>query len=224
MSSSLDTPEAAKSVLNAQPVSQRERLHVFDDDEAGILGRVLADDLVFQEKCALVEESPVQGRRAIAEREASAYTPYRGAHRDLIIELLLAAAERWNEYPEPFAGPTRRFRLQNLKRRGIWLEDERPCEESAQRRRERWPRLEEGAQRLARFGAGRCIGCDRELAGDRYERGASSRAGRRWHCSPQCPDAPTADIRASHRESMRDALDAATGQRRTRRAARRRGP
>jgi hypothetical protein len=213
--------QEAKSVRSGEPLSRRERLHHFDDDEAAILGRVLASDEAFQLKCELVAKSPMERRRKTAEREAGAYAPYRGAHRDLIVELLLAGAEPWDDYPKRFAGPLRRFRVENLKRRGIWLEDERERDDDPRRRRDRSRRLEEGALRVAHHGAGRCVGCGRQLAGDRYERGGSARRGRRWHCSSDCPKARTVGIRKSQRESMGDAFDAATGQRRVHRAARR---
>jgi hypothetical protein len=221
MSSSLDTHEAAKSVRSEETLSPREERHHYDDDEAAILPRVLASNEAFQRKCGLVAASPIDQRRSTAEREARAYTPYRGAHRDLIVELLLAGAEPWDDYPERFVGPLRRFRLENLKRRGIWPDDERERDEDPRRRRDRSHRLEEGALRVANHGAGGCIGCGRQLAGDRYERGDSTRRGRRWHCSSECPKAQTEGIRKSQRESMGDAFDAATGQRRAHRAARR---
>jgi hypothetical protein len=225
---SLDLHRPPKSVRNGlylldddAEVSPREQRHHNDDDDAAILGRVLASDEVFHRKCELVAESAILQRWSTAEREACAYTPYRGAHRDLIVELLLAGAKAWDDYPGRFAAPVMRFRVQNLKRRSIWLDDETERDDEPRRWRDRKRRLEDGALRVARHGAGRCIGCDERLAGDRYERGPRGRRVRRFHCSARCPEARTAGIQASQLESMRDAFDAATGQRRARRAARR---
>jgi hypothetical protein len=222
MSSSLDTHEAAKSVRSEETLSPREERHHYDDDEAAILPRFLASDEVFQQKCGLVAESPIAQARSTAEQEASAYTPYRGAHRDLIVELLLAGAEPWDHYPERFTAPLRRYRIENAKRRSLWLDDELERDDDPRRRRDRTRRLEKGALRVAHYGAGRCIGCGERLAGDRYEWQTTRRA-RRLHCSP-CGNALPEDIRARQLESMRDAFDAATGQRRVRRAARRKAP
>lgn len=203
------------------PISRREQRHHYDDNEAAILPRALARDEVFQQKCGLVAESPIAQARSRAEHEAFAYTPYRGGHRDLIVDLLLAGAEPWDHYPERFAAPLRRYRVENAKRRSLWMDDESERDDDPRRRRERLSRLEEGAARVAHHGAGECIGCGRKLEPDLYERGASAKWSRRWHCSPECPKACTEGIRASQRESMRDAFDAATGQHRARRAARR---
>ena len=226
MPQSVGSAEAAKSVRNGlylldddAPISRREQLHHLDDDEAAVLGRTLASDEVFQRKCEVVAESPIEQRLRTAEREAEAYAPYRDAHRDLIVELLLTGAV--DDYPERFAGPVSRFRVENRKRRSIWPDDERERDDEPRRWRDRMHRLEQGALRVARLGAGRCIGCGRQLAGDRFERGSDRRA-RRWYCSPTtCPKARTERIQNSQRESMRDAFDAATGQRRARRTARR---
>ena len=151
-----------------------------------------------------------------AQLEAKSYTPYRGAHRDLIVQLLLdAAEERWRTDP-----PGRRYFFANWGRRAVWAEPEALGELDPCRVRTRWPMLVEGAQFLARFGAFSCIACGMAFReSGRYERGVGRRFSRRYHCDA-CKDR-FGTLAASQIGAIRKALDAATGQRRAWRAARR---
>jgi hypothetical protein len=201
---------SAKSVHNER-LSTKERAHYHDQSEAGLLGWVLADDDHFQEKVAALAAAPSLERPARAWEQARDYAPYDGPHRDFIAKLLLAAADAsWKDPPSTIPAQ-RRTLLVNLNALGVWAEA--PLEDAdAQRVRARWDRLREGAHRVALYGAHKCINCEASLARD-------SRSGRsrRTHCSP-CESRRDA---ASQREGMRDVLDAATGQRHTRRANRR---
>jgi hypothetical protein len=191
------SPDASKSVHNGD-LTKREKRVCFDEDEAGVLPRVLATDEHFLAAAAIV--AAAAHRDEEADNQAAAYAPYRGRHRDYIASLLVAACER-----EP---PLRRTYLANRHRTAIWA-DAKQDELEPLRVRTRWPRLEEGAQRVAALGARRCIGC-----------GGPLRRGHRLHCS-RCWERFPEGVRNSHAESMRVALDAATGQRRAQRAARR---
>ena len=122
---------------------------------------------------------------------------------------------------------TVRADLANHHRRDyIWAEADQD-ELEARRVRTRWPRLEEGAVRVARLGARKCIECGQRLASDapghkkaKTREKALGGRGRRLHCSA-CLERFSPAVRNTHEESMRAVLDAATGQRRARRAARR---
>ena len=124
---------------------------------------------------------PRRGLRRLkrAQLEAKSYTPYRGAHRDLIVQLLLdAAEERWGTDP-----PGRRYFFANWGRRAVWAEPEALGELDPCRVRTRWPMLVEGAQCLARFGAFSCIACGMAFSeSGRYERGVGKRSSRSYHC------------------------------------------
>jgi hypothetical protein len=126
----------------------------------------------------------------------------------LIVDLLLLAAKT------PLR--LRTTCLPNSVRRAVWA-DTPPDEHDGRRVRERWRTLEDGAKRLARFGAGICIHleCRTPLASDQL-RGR----GRSRHCSAHQRKL-SAGIRHSQHNEIREALDAGTGQRRSRRAARR---
>jgi uncharacterized protein YlaI len=200
--------------------AHNERVRFHDEDESALLGFVLSGDKCFQAKAQAIAAAPAEARLATAQREAKSYTPYggrkRGAHRELIVHWLLRAADQPWEYGEN----GRRTYFANLPRRAHWPEDEL-AELDGRRIRERWPTLYEGAKCLRRFGGFRCIGCGTVFAkGGRYECvPLSNRPSRRYHCDAcKCR---LGSLTASQVESMRKALDAATGQRRSRRAARR---
>ena len=208
-----------KSVRN--DLSDKERLSYFDDEEAAVVPRVLADDSAFLDKAAKVASAPGSKRRAVAEQEAAAYTEYRGPARVLIAGYLLVAAEApWRdvlvgEYSETTETAARRCWFVNLSGRSVWVEA--PLEQADPRRaRRREAALEEGAKRVARFGAGQCICCGMTLAERYVAVGASRRRTRRDRCGA-CDVKP--DL---YPTAMRDALEAATRQRQYRRAARRR--
>ena len=197
-------------------LTEKERLTYFDEDEVAIVPTVLADNECFQEKAQTIAASDPLDRRAEAERQAKSYASNRGAHRDLIVELLLIMAdEPWRRKEIPAS-----MFFANQHRRAVWADS--PLEELDPRRaRARWEMLKEGAHAVARLGAFKCIHCDRPLGRDRYDRGASRRRSRRKHCG-QCWGNPR--IRPGIRselDAMRKALDAATGQRRRQRARRR---
>jgi hypothetical protein len=209
-----------------EPESKHEQVHYFDEAEARMLGVVLADDAHFQAKAALVAASPIlSDRRAKAHEEARDYAPYEGPHRATVARLLTLAAEVDAEAEArgwvPWIEAVRRDALAKSSARAVWAETE-PEDEDARRRRDRWKRLQEGAERLARFGAAKCIECEEQLDPPYDLRGGSRpRSARRTHCL-SCEQRLSPAVRSSHRESIRDALNSASGQHRTRRAARRR--
>ena len=197
-------------------LTRKERLTHFDDDEVALVVTVLAGDACFQEKARTISAAEPDDRQACAEREAKSYTPKRGPHRDLIVQLLLDAADepwRRKEIPSDMF-------FANRYRRAVWADA--PLDELDPRRaRARWVMLKEGAHGVARLGAFKCIYCGRPLGPDRYDRGASRRRSRRTHCG-QCWEDPR--IRRgipSELDAMRKALEAASGQRRRQRARRR---
>ena len=194
-----------------------ERILFHDEDESVHLATLIAHAGCFQAKARAIAAEPREKWPAAAHREAQSYTPYRGGHRDYIVGLLLVAAEQpWVGRPDP--NPASYF--SNLSRTAHWTEA--PLHESDGRRvRERWETLNEGAKCLARFGAYGCINCGTALSvSGRYEYGAlGKRRSRRYHCDA-CKSRPGSRT-ASQIEAMRKVLDAATGQRRHRRAARR---
>jgi hypothetical protein len=92
---------------------------------------------------------------------------------------------------------------------------------AARRVRERWEPLRAGAQSLAYFGAGRCIGCGSHLEARQYRRGAWGRRARRKHCEA-CLDSDPRKSLCSRREAdMRKTFDVLTGARQRQRASRR---
>lgn len=220
MGSSVTSWRALKSVHKVESQTQRERLHVFDEDEAVILGVALADDACFQAKAAKIAADP-ENRLVVARAEARDYAPYRGPHHETMAGLLLLAAaapwERFVRSPDSLdAG--RRTSFANAGRSAVWAESD-AGDADARRARERWERLREGARSVCRFGAGRCIRCAKVLDGG----GRGYNGARRTHCRAceECEEKLPKKIRASEREAMRDVLDAASGHRRTRRARRR---
>jgi hypothetical protein len=100
-------------------------------------------------------------------------------------------------------------------RSAVWADDNRPTERRRRRiRGDRRERLEAGARRIARLGAGECIECGKQLA-DRFEyRGASRKPARRLYCDDHAALLPHSE--RMHQQEMRDALEAATGQHRRR--------
>jgi hypothetical protein len=204
---SLETLQTLKWVHN-EPLTEKERLSYYDDDEASIVPRVLAADPFFQQAVETLVTLPPDMRTVQAEQIAKKYAAYKGPHQRLIAKQLLLAAKTPSR--------VRTTRLENSARRAVWAES--PLEEHDGRRiRQRWQTLEDGAKRLARFGAGICIHleCTTPLASDQL-----GGRGRSWHCSAHQGEL-SAGVRDSQRNEIREALDAATGQRRARRAARR---
>ena len=154
-------PRPVKPVDNAGTACRDLTRALHDQDEASIVPVVLADDECFREKARLVSAADDRVKRA--QLEAKSYTPYRGAHRDLIVQLLLdTAEERWGTDP-----PGRRYFFANWGRRAVWAEPEALGELDPCRVRTRWPMLVEGAQCLARFGAFSCIACGMAIQGER---------------------------------------------------------
>jgi hypothetical protein len=192
-------------------VTQKERLSDFDDDEASIIPVVLGKDESFLDKAASIAAADPGDRAAVAQREAKKYAPYRatpGFHRRTSADrerksrgCVGATRIRTPSLPTCFAdlvsGAMPRFE-----------------ETDGRRVRGRWKTLERGAQRLARFGEAGCIGCGKRLTASRCQ--ARPRV---THCAA-CVS-KYSQILDTHRSEIREALDAATGQRRSRRAARR---
>ena len=208
----------AKSGHNDE-LSEKERVHYFDEAEAGLLGWTLGGDAHFQGLVATLFASPPRERRARAREQARDYAPYNGPYRDLIAKLLLAACGAWEDsmtMPSSTTAEWCRTVLVNWEGRAVWAETD-PEDADAQRVRGRWDRLREGALYVARFGARECINCGSRL---RSHSTTLGRPARRFHCSP-CEEKLSAKIRSSQRDARRDVLDAATGQRRARRARRR---
>jgi hypothetical protein len=191
-------------------LTKKERSSYHDDDEAAIVPWVLGGDDCFLKSADKLAALPSEERAREAETIAKDYAPYngpkRGAHHRLIVDLLLLAAET--------PPGLRQTLLANSVRRSVWAESDLD-ELDGRRKRERWPTLEWGAQRLALLGASRCIECGKELAALR--RRARPRVA---HCA-YCERRYSSKIRDSHLSEIREALDATTGQRRQRRSARR---
>lgn len=184
-----------------------------DEDEASIVPVVLADDPCFQEKARLVAVADDCLTRA--RIEAKSYTPHRGPHQDLIVELLIdAAKEPWGN----LGAPGRRDFFANRSRRAVWAEPEALGELDPCRVRIRGPRLLNGARLLARFGAYKCINCGMAFSeSGRYERGIGRRSSRRHHCDAcKYKLGPVAPRQI---DAISRALDATTGQHRHHRAA-----
>jgi hypothetical protein len=193
----------------AYDLTNKERLSEHDDRETSVIRWVLADDEEFQAKARKVAATEPLQRGFLAEQLAKSYVANRGPHQGLIVDLLLFfAAEPWNAI-HPAARST--FVHQT---RAVWADA--PLEDlDGSRVRERSTTLEQGARRLARRGAGRCIACGNRLAKDQFQA-----RGQPQHCSP-CLDKIPRRVRNSQLSEIREALDAGTGQRGRRRAARR---
>ena len=180
--------------MHKDELTKKAHVSFHDQDEAAVVASVLADDAHFQEKARLVAAAKVSESASVAEREAKSYAPNRGAHRDLIVRLLLTQAdEPW----QPRGGLGRDY-LPNLFRPAVWVDA--PLEEGDARRcRERWATLWTGARRLAQFGARQCIRCGTRLGADRFRH-----RSRPTHCS-SCEIRVSANIRKSHRSEIREA-------------------
>jgi hypothetical protein len=205
-------PKAGAKSGHKDELSKKEHAHYSDEIEGGVLAGVLADDDHFQGLVATLTKTGRDQRRDRAWEQARAYAPYDRPHRARIAELLLVAAQAEWEEPASTIAAQRRTRLINHGGRAVWADA--PLEATdAQRVRDRQGRLLEGAFYVARFGAYKCVNCEAPLARD-------ARSGRRHpsHCSP-CSAIPGEAGRQG--EAMRDAFDAGTDQRRTRRAKRR---
>jgi hypothetical protein len=201
---------------DADSLSKKEHLTYFDQAEAAIVPLALSEDPDFQAKGRQIASELPRDRRAAAELLAKGYVPNKSAAQELVVELLLLMAEEpWRSKRMP-RRHQRRYFFENLTQAGVWVDA--PLEElDARRARDRRAMLEEGAQALAYFGAGKCMHCGSPLARDRHDRGFSERRSRRTHCGRCC----NASIVASELDARRKALAAATGQRRRHRAARR---
>jgi hypothetical protein len=198
-------------------LSEKERLANFDEDEATVVRLTLAEDSDFQAKGQRIALTPAGER--LAEREAASYAPYRTAGRRVIAELLLHMAE------EPWRSRGSRAWLffANLDRKAIWVDDPSLDDLAARRVRERWESLRVGAQSLAYFGAGRCIGCGSDLGARQYRRGAWGRRTRRKHCEACLDSDPRKSLCARREADMRKAVDVLTGARQRHRTSRRTG-
>lgn len=200
---------------------RRFRARFHEELEARILSDVLSEDECFRSKAVRVAAAEPHRRSVIAIEEAKDYAPYAGRHRDVVARLLLVAAEEpWQRYqagrPETVAALRRDSLSKVTSLGGLWLEADQDALES-RRVRDRSDRLRKAAQRVAYFGAHRCIECAGRLARARYVQSA----GRLLYCA-SCEEKLRANpyrsaIVAKHCEEMRDVLDAATGQRRERR-------
>jgi hypothetical protein len=200
-------------------LSQKERLADFDEDEATVVRLVLAEDSDFRAKGQRIASKPTRERLAAAEREAASYAPYRTASRRVIAELLLSMAEE----PWRSRGSTAWLFFANLDRKAVWVDDPDLDDLAGRRVRERWESLRDGAQALAWFGAGRCVGCGSDLRARQYRRGAWGRRTRRRHCEACLGRDRRGSLCARRETDMRKALDLLTGARRRHRASRRAG-
>jgi RNA polymerase-binding transcription factor DksA len=197
----------SKSMHNADlQLTKKERLSYHDDDEAAIVPWVLGGDDYFLARADILAGLQPDKRASEAEEIAKNYAPYKRAHHRFIVTLLLLAAET------PPA--LRQTRLVNSGRRSVWTDSDLD-EFDGRRKRERWPTLKRGAERLALLGVNRCVECGEKLAASR--RRTRPRVS---HCA-YCEQRYSSKVRDSHLSEIREALDAATGQRRLRRAARR---
>ena len=104
--------------MHKDELTKKAHVSFHDQDEAAVVASVLADDAHFQEKARLVAAAKVSESASVAEREAKSYAPNRGAHRDLIVRLLLTQAdEPW----QPRGGLGRDY-LPNLFRPAVWVD------------------------------------------------------------------------------------------------------
>ena len=194
------------------PLTEKERLSFHDDDEASVVPWVFGADEHFQRSVKELAKFAEGSRRKEARAIARRYVPYEGPHFDLIVDLLVYAS---CESLDP-SGPVLQTLLVNRKRRAVWSEADID-ELDPQRVRERWTTLEQGAQRLARRGSGKCIEleCSTPLRADKLRQ-----RPRALYCDVHERDTHES-LKSSQVDQIRQALDAATGQRRRARAARR---
>jgi hypothetical protein len=199
-------------------LSKKERNSEFDDEEAAVLASQLADEPTFLRKAEAVAAAPEAKRHAVALREAADYSEYSSPARDLFVSYLLVAAEApWRQTPayvDRLDAALRRNYFTNLPRRPVWADA--PLDETDPiRRKSRQTKLQEGAVRLIRRGAGQCIACGTTLS-ERYIRvGGSKRRARRERCSA-CEALPD-----HYPGAIRDAAEAATRAHQQRRLRRR---
>jgi hypothetical protein len=200
------------------PVAEKERLTYHDADEVSVVAWTLSGDEDFQALAEVIARADASLQRKRAEEIAKRYVPYRGVHRDWIIDLFLYGASK------PRTGVTERLRpallqtiLADRDRRAVWADAELD-ELDARRARNRSATLAQGAQRLARCGAGRCIelNCPTRLANDKLQ----SRP-RGMYCDAH-EKALLQHVKSMQMDQIRQALDAATGRHKKSRAARRR--
>lgn len=210
-------PGTSRKSTHKEDPSQKERLAYFDEDEATVVRLVLAEDPDFQATARRIAARPAGERMAAAEREAESYAPYKSAGRRVIAELLLYMAEE----PWRSRASTAWLFFANLHRKAVWVEDPGVNDVGARRVRERWQSLQEGAQSLAYFGAGRCVGCGFDFGVHRYERGPWVRRSRRKHCDTCRRDDPRRSLCPRREANMRQAFDVLTGARQRHRASRR---
>lgn len=202
-------------------VSVKERSHDHDVFEASVLSHTLSYDETFSGYAReLANVAPVYDRQRRAEDLAKRYVPYQGRNggREAIVRLLLAAAEPpekwWSDAERIPAGVVRLLldqkQARTLGMSAVWVDA--PLEErDATRRRNRVAVLEEGAQLVARRGARRCFECCAKLRN-------SKRRSRTDYCSLHDGPAVSAARRDSRENAIREALYAASGHRRVRRA------
>ncbi len=200
--------------------SAKERAHDHDAFEASVLARALSNDETFRGYARDLAVASADDRQRRAEALATRYVPYQGRNggREAIVRLLLAAAEPpegwWSDAERIPAAVVRLLldqeQVRALGMAAVWADA--PLEESdAARRRNRVPVLEEGAQLVARRGARRCFECCAKLR-------ISKRRSRTDYCSLHDGQAVSEARRRSRENAIREALYAASGHRRVRRA------
>ena len=174
-----------------------------------MLGNVLLNHPTFRAKvdCLAAIEDTAERANA-AEQKAKSYTAKNGPQRRAVVSILLLAAE----HPPSWRSTI----VANAHRTAVWADDQRKSELRRQRVRGRGEALLDGARRVARYGAGECIECGTSLS-DLKEEGVSllrRRQSRRLYCSQHEADAKL--WAGVHKQRMRSALEAATGQHRHR--------
>ncbi len=207
--------------------SAKERAHDHDVFEASVLACALSHDETFRGYACELAVASADDRQRRAEDLAKRYVPYQGRNggREAIFRLLLAAAEPpegWWSDAERIPPAVIRLLLDQEQARAlgmstVWVDA--PLEErDAARRRNRVPVLEEGAQLVARRGARRCFECGAELR-------KSKRRSRTDYCAlhDDGQEAVSEARRRSRENAIREALYAASGHRRVRRARARSG-
>lgn len=204
MSSIRDSGEAVNRGLTL-----RERAHELDEDETAMLANVLLNHPTFRAKidCLAAIEDPAE-RTNVAEQKAKSYTANNGPQRREIVRLMLLAADHLPSWRSTIAA--------NDHRTAVWADDQRTSELRRQRVRGRGEKLLDGARRVARYGAGECTECGAPLL-NLYEQIVSSkrrRRTRRLYCSQH--EAYAKHWAGVHKQRMRSALEAATGQHRHR--------
>jgi hypothetical protein len=196
--------EGRKSVHNE---TKKEQAVSYEVTEKFAVAHALIENPVFQQKAGKVAESSNGDRAAAALREAKDYATNRGPAQRAIANLLVLLAEG-----SP-SDPAFRLKVSNAGSKAFWAEDELEPEDAV-RRRQRLT-VSTGAQLLRRRGAGLCLDCEVRLT-DRWE-WSSARRTRRDYCG-----ACSLKQHSSDRGAIEAALQVLSGQRATRRHARRR--